>query len=323
MQRCHSCLAECRESFCRGCSKRLFMGRKVSHVLEFTKDEFILEKINTGGRLSISGVQIKHLLRLKKNRLQLTNTGGGYILKPAGGGLFLHTDAVAANEHVTTQIARRVFSINTAEGAYMEMSDGTPVYISKRFDRTPEGVPLPAEDFAQIAGKSEEEGGSDYKYDFSYEAAGYLIKKYAAAAELELEKFFRQILFSYLIGNGDAHLKNFMLLRNDEYGDYLLSPAYDLLCTRLHLPNESDMALQLFADGYESESYKAGTKYMREDFEELAARFGISTAKADLIISEYSNKISEITKLIDASFLNDELKEQYITYYREKSERVK
>ncbi|MCK6614363.1 MAG: HipA domain-containing protein [Ignavibacteriaceae bacterium] len=319
--RCHSCLKECVDSFCRSCRRLLFNGRMVSHILPFSRNGFMEAKLQSGSRISISGVQIKHLLRLQKNRFELTASGGEYILKPAGSGSFLFPELLAANEHLTMQAASQVFDLKTAPNAFMLLSDGSPAYIIKRFDRTSTGTPLPVEDFAQIAGKSSETGGPDFKYNSSYEEIGNLIRKYVSAPELELEKFFRLVFFNYLISNGDAHLKNFSLLRNDEFGDYLLSPAYDLLCTRLHLPNESDTALDLFADGYESEGYKAGSKYLREDFEELGRRLGLHEDSVQTIINDYIHKSEDLKDLTEKSFLSVELKKQYILLYNEKVRR--
>lgn len=319
---CHSCLRASGQSFCRSCRKLLFRGRSISHVLDFTRADFSHQKTNSGGRLSISGVQIKHLLTLSKSRLLLSDSGGEYILKPSGAGAFLFPDALAANEHLTMQIASQVFGVAAAPCAYMQMSDGTPVYITKRFDRTEGGAPLPAEDFAQLAGKSAEREGINYKYNSSYEELGGLIKKYVSASELELEKLFRLVLFNYLLSNGDAHLKNFTLLRNEEFGDYLLSPAYDLVCTRLHLPNESDTALEFFAGGFETESFKAGTKYLREDFLELAKRFGLQASLAAAHINSYIQKEDAVIRLTKNSFLPEELKPLYIQHYRDKTKRL-
>ena len=90
------------------------------------------------------------------------------------------------------------------------------------------------EDFASLAGKSSDNAGPNFKYDYSYEEMGFLIRKFVPAWRIEIEKFFSHVLFNYLISNGDAHLKNFALFESGS-GDYLHSPAYDLINTRIHV----------------------------------------------------------------------------------------
>ena len=84
------------------------------------------------------------------------------------------------------------------------------------------------EDFAQIAERTEETHGKNYKYDFSYEEMAELLKRYVNAYSIEVEKYFNIIFFNYLFSNGDSHLKNFSLFRNEKYGDYLL--PHSMIC---------------------------------------------------------------------------------------------
>ncbi len=168
-----------------------------------------------------------------------------------------NVDQVPANEHLTMQIAKQVYGINTAENAMIFFQDGTPAYITRRFDVKDHVAGLAGkrgtEDFATLAGKTKDNAGPDFKYDYSYEEIGLLIRRYVPAWRVEIEKLFSLVVFNYLFSNGDAHLKNFSLLESSK-GDYLLSPAYDLLNTRLHI-DDTDFALQkgLFLDNYKSE----------------------------------------------------------------------
>src|SRR6202030_3091681 len=109
-----------------------------------------------------------------------------------------------------------------------------------------------------------------YKYDCSSEEIGDLIRRYVAAYPVDLERYFKLVTFNYLVNNGDSHVKNFSLIRNEQTGEYNLTPAYDLLNTRLHLPDESRTALELFKDDFETESYKANGYYAYDDFVVLA-----------------------------------------------------
>jgi serine/threonine-protein kinase HipA len=319
---CFSCLKDCDTTYCYSCRKVLFNGRKVKNTLGFSLPEFTDLKLRASARISISGVQIKHSLILEKNKLKLTEYGGEYILKPVPHGTFLFLDQVPANEHLTMQIAKQIFGIDTAPNSLIYFSDGSPAYITKRFDISPSGEKYSVEDFAQIAKKSEETDGIDYKYKYSYESMAGLIRKYIAASAVELEKFFKLVVFNYIISNGDAHLKNFSLFRNTEYGDYLLTPAYDLLCTRIHSPYEPDMALDLFKDNYESENYKHSSKYTRADFIEFGSRLGIRIERINMILDDYARNDSRVEELVVKSFLSPMIQIEYMKHFRDKCKRI-
>lgn len=320
---CHSCLKECDDSFCYSCRKILFDGRKVSHILEFTMPEFTDMKLKDSSRLSISGMQLKHSLKLEKNKLRLTASSGQYILKPVPNGVFKHLDQLPANEHLTMQIAKQVFDIDVAPNAFVYFKDEQPAYVTRRFDIAEAGKRYVVEDFAQIAQKTAETDGENYKYNFSYEQIGELVKKSVAVSDLELEKYFKIVLFNYLVSNGDAHLKNFSLYRNYEFGDYLFTPAYDLVCTKIHSPYESDLALELFKDGYESENYKHSSKYTTEDFLEFGNRLGITSRKVEQILAEYNLKLKLVRDLVSHSFLSQPFQKMYLELFQNKCERIK
>ena len=250
---CPGTLAEGFTTYSPGCLRRVFNGRKVSHLLQYNTpahDEGVAKEfMDNRKRISISGVQEKLSMLLEKNVLRLTRQGeqGTYILKPIPRDI-RYPDQVPANEHLTMQIARQVFGINTAKNAMIFFRDGTPAYITKRFDVKEDGMKWGKEDFASLAGKSSGNSGPNFKYDYSYEELGVLIRRFVPAWRIEIEKFFTLVLFNYLVSNGDAHLKNFALLETSS-GDYLLSPAYDLLNTRIHV-DDADFALDkgLFRD---------------------------------------------------------------------------
>jgi serine/threonine-protein kinase HipA len=309
---CPSCLKPGYKEFCAPCRKALFNGARVSPVLPFTRPEFSQRKREHGGRLSISGVQSKHSLKLNGSVLELTEVGGEYILKPIVAGELDNLDAMSANEHATMQMARQVNHIDTAECAIVFFSDDlSPAYLTKRFDRAPDGARLPQEDFAQIAQITEETQGVNYKYDFSYEKIASLMKCFVSSYAIEVEKFLRLILFNYLVHNGDAHLKNFSLYRDPLINTYLMTPAYDLLNTRLHLPNESAMALDLFEADYATESYRVNGFYSRNDFVEFGARVGIPLIRIERIIDEIIGRRTQAEDLLNRSFLNESCKARY------------
>ena len=274
---CPGTLAEGFTTYSPSCLRNLYSGKKVNHVLPYEQpeqSEEVAEKfMENRKRISISGVQEKLSFLLDKNLLRLTNEGekGTYILKPIPRDL-KKVDQVPANEHLTMQIAKQVYGLKTAECAMIFFKNGSPAYITKRFDVKEEGEKWGKEDFATLAGKTKDNAGANFKYEYSYEEIGMLIQKYVPAWRVEIEKYFSLVVFNFLFSNGDAHLKNFSLLESSK-GDYLLSPAYDLVNTQLHV-DDSDFALDkgLFADGFKSEEYKKRGHPSKSDFIEFAKR---------------------------------------------------
>lgn len=323
MNKCHSCLKDNNEEFCRSCSKKFFGSSRLSNILQFSRPEFNEVRLANSYKLSISGVQVKYSLKLEKKQLVLTNQGGQYIIKPIPYGSFKYMDSIPANEHLTMQIANQVFKIKTALNALMHFKDNEPAYIVKRFDVLENGEKVLQEDFAQIADKTEDNAGQNYKYEYSYEEIALLMKKFVAAYPIEAEKFYSLVIFNYLIGNGDAHVKNFSLFRNNQFGDYTLTPAYDLLNTNLHIPNEPDTALELFKDGFESESYKSGSKFTSEDFYIFGKRIGMKEPRIKNILNNFIMHKDQIETLTNKSFLADDLKAIYLEIVNNRRERLK
>lgn len=317
---CPGTLAEKFSTYSPACLKKMFNGKRVSHILNYdspSKDDKAAEIfIENRKRISISGVQIKISLILEKNILRLTEKGehGTYILKPVPRDVKM-VDQVPANEHLTMQIARQVYNIPTAENALIFFKDGTPAYITKRFDLIADGSKLGKEDFASLAGKTSMNAGGNYKYNSSYEEIGYLIQKFVPAWRVEIEKYFQIVIFNFLFSNGDAHLKNFALLENSS-GDYLLSPFYDLLNTRLHV-NDSDFALTkgLFADDFKSEKYKNTGHPGLSDFVEFGKRIGVNENRISKLLAPFTVKQEFVETLVKRSFLNSKSKKAYALNY--------
>ena len=311
---CFSTLAATKPGvfFTVGARKKLFQGKKVSPVLEFDRARFGVIRRENAARMSISGIQDKISLRLEKNRLVPAVENGEYILKPVPSleGIDLLED-IPANEHVSMQIAAQVFRLPTAANGLMYFSDGVPAYIVRRFDRRPDtGEKLHQEDFCQLSGRSPDTNGPNYKYDASYEEVGELLYHFCPAAPIEALKLFRQIIFNYLIGNGDAHLKNFSLLESRD-GDMLLTPAYDLLSTSVHFPNESRAALELFRD-FETPQFAANGFFTLSDFRELGKRFKLPAKSVETVFAEFQRSLPSIESLVDRSFLSPPAKTRYL-----------
>lgn len=321
MTRCPGCLKPDHDTFCAKCHKSLFgpARPRVPAVLPFTRPAYDREKLAvTADRLSISGIQTKISLALVDGRLRMVNSGGRYILKPRPHGTFLRLEMSPVNEHLTMQIARQVFDISVADNALVTFQDGEPAYLVRRFDVQDDGTKSLQEDFAQIAGRSPESHGANFKYDFSYEAIGDLIRQHVATYRVDLERFFTLVVFNYLVNNGDAHAKNFSLIRDDATGQYHLTPAYDLLNTRLHLPDETRTALELFKDEFETESFRANAFHACDDFAELAKRLGLVEKRSKRILETFIGNGAEVEAMIDASGLSDECKGLYKAHVRDR-----
>ncbi|HBJ86002.1 MAG TPA: hypothetical protein DDZ88_19465 [Verrucomicrobiales bacterium] len=291
----------------------LWGGRRVAPVLPFEQKVFADFRREAAPRISISGVQDKISLRLEKGVLTPTDRDGEFILKPVPRALTGTLDLVGdvpANEHVTMQIAAQVFGLRVAACGLVFFPDGEPAYIVRRFDRdAATGRKLAQEDFCQLAGKSRATHGENYKYNGTHEELGRLLRQYCPAWKVESERLFALIAFNYLCGNGDAHLKNFSVLETP-FGDSALSPAYDLLCTTLHLPNESRTALDFF-DGFATPSFDANGFVKHADFTELAHRFSIRPDRAEAILRRHIHELPAIDALLDSSLLSTEAKTRY------------
>jgi serine/threonine-protein kinase HipA len=320
---CPGTLAAGFETYSPSCLRRLFYGKSVSHFLTMPspqKDEDTLaEFLQNMKRISVSGFQAKISMVLDKNILRLTNEGeqGTHILKPIPA-LLKKREEVPANEHLTMQIASQVYGINTAENALIFFKGGEPAYITKRFDvkDVKEKLKWGQEDFASLAGKTTLQ--SNEKYEYSYEEGGKLIQKYVPAWRVEIEKYFSLVVFNFLFSNGDAHLKNFSLLESTR-GDYLLSPAYDLVNTKLHV-DDTDFALDkgLFADGFKSEQYKKNGHPSKTDFTAFGKRIGVAESRVEKLLNPFLEKHSFMETLVSRSFLNDTNKRSYLLMYNTK-----
>jgi serine/threonine-protein kinase HipA len=304
----------------------MFNGKKVSHVLPYNSPEVDEEDqqkfMQNQKRISISGVQEKYSVLLEKNNLRLTEEKeqGTYILKPKPHGL-QRTRMVPVNEHLTMQIAAQVYKIQTAENGIVFFINNEPAYITKRFDIGPNGIKLGQEDFASLAGKTEENAGKSFKYNYSYEGIAELIEEYVGAWKVEMEKYYSLVIFNFLFSNGDAHLKNFSLLETIN-GDYILSPAYDLLDTRIHVNEESPFALDndLFKEWNWSNCRIQNPDHYpcKEDFIEFGKRIGINEKRVMKILAPFLREQPEVEILIKRSFLDEETMMLYRSHYKER-----
>ncbi|BAV09596.1 serine/threonine-protein kinase HipA [Filimonas lacunae] len=297
--------------------------KNVSHILPFGspgKSNELTRSYNEKRKvISISGVQEKYYLQLNKNTLSLGDRAGSHILKPIPTVRLERVSDLPANEHVSMQIARQVYGINTASCGIIFFEDGEPAYITRRFDFKPDGSgKYRLEDFAALLSKTPEREGDVFKYNAAYIDIAQQIQRYAAAAPVVLLEFFRIVVFNYLIGNGDAHLKNFSLMETEQ-GDFILSPAYDLLCTALHI-DDSKLALHngLYPGDYEEKSYATFGTYTRASFIVFAEMIGINTAVATKVVDKIIKGVPDAIALIDRSFLSEDAKYNYINILKDR-----
>lgn len=311
---CPGTLAEGFDTYSRACLNKVFQGKKVHHVLPYNSpatdpatDDLFLENRR---HISISGVQEKFSVVLEKNKLRLASAGerGTYILKPIPGA-GKNSDQMPANEHLTMQIARQIYGIETAENAMIFFKNGAPAFITKRFDVNENGEKLAQEDFASLAGRTPQTRGEHYKYAGNYMDMFRFMEQHLPAYKLEALKLLKILVFNYLFSNGDAHFKNFSLIETP-MGDFRLSPAYDLLNSRIHI-NDSDFAL----DGGLLPGH-LGQGIIRRQFAVLAGQAGIQEKFFNDLMSLMVSKSVLVEKMAAASFLNETTKRNYWQSYQ-------
>lgn len=310
IQRCLYCYGELTEGetdFHTKCS-RAFFGTVKPPVLDISDAEMKAMATEIVSRsVAVPGVQPKLSLHMEKNpddpkksRLTIVGMlGGGYILKPQSESY----RALPENEDLTMKLAFMV-GISTAKHSLIRTTSGSLAYITKRFDRI-EKAKVPMEDFCQLA-----ELPSVKKYDSSMEKAGKLLLKYSSAPGFDALAFFEIVLFSFMTGNADMHLKNFSIIRDSE-NQYRLAPAYDLLSTRLALPEDQEqMALTINAKK---------NKLKRNDFLELADRLNIVRSAAEKSIARMIGHREKMEDMIEKSFMPADLQEKYTALIRERA----
>ena len=310
---CHSCLKQCTDSFCTKCRKLLFGKSNISHVLPFGRPTgSSVMKSATSTKISISGVQPKFSLKLVSNALELTTMKGEYILKTTPLSHLDNIGDMVANEHVTMQLAKQVFGLRVAECAVMEFNNNVPVYLTRRFDVNDDGTRTKQEDFAQLGEISESTHGPNHKYEsLSYEGISNLMQRHIPTYDIDVEEFFKLVLFNYLVQNGDAHIKNFSVYTDPKTNTTRLTPAYDLLNTHIHLPNDGRCALDLFDGGYETPSFSNDSFYRHIDFHEFGIKIGVPEKRVIKFLDLIVSKETKIHSLLDVSFMSKTSIEKY------------
>jgi serine/threonine-protein kinase HipA len=301
MNRCDICGREINESdrYHTACLRRLFGTTRIVKVqLNLSDIPIVAQKM--AGKMSISGVQPKLTMTRKGDAMIPIQTGGQYILKP-------QTQTfrnLPENENLCMNIASQL-GIDVPPHGLFDLKDGSRAYIIRRFDRTEQGGKKRCEDFSQILGFGD-------KYSGSVEQIGRRLKELSDFPGIDAQLLFERILLFFLIGNGDAHLKNYSMLET-EHGGLRLSPAYDIVCSKLVIQEELDSALTIRGKH---------NKLQRRDFEMLSDYLNIPN-KARGNIMQKMNGILEIAKHdIPDSHLPVEDKEIMVKIIEERWKRI-
>lgn len=305
MSFCNGCLKGNVDGFCPACESKLFDRSKVPTTLDFNWDDIQDKIMGYPGGFSISGVQPKGFIGRNRNNLLAPNRDmeSMYIVKPfLDSRRKLFRDS-PANEHLTMAMADQIFNIPTAKCALMYFADEEPVYLTRRFDRDKNGTPLRQEDFTSIL--NIENSGINKYNAASYEEVG---KKLAPIDKI---RFLKILIFNFITGNGDVHLKNLSLLESSD-GDMILSPSYDLMNTKLHI-NDPQIAMNLFKELERTKERLLLTTYNYSimDFYDLGRRFNVRENIIEKIVEEFAGSIEDMIKFIDRSFLSDPGKQKY------------
>jgi serine/threonine-protein kinase HipA len=287
------------------CIREVFGGGIVSHQLD----------------LDLPDESGHYVLKLHRRKFSFA-PDGQYILKTSPADIINAGDH-AANAHLTMQLASEIFDIPTAPAAMIFLKDGTPAYITKRFDVKKDGGSCVVRDFADLAGLHEGNAGSHFRYQTSYYEMSLLIDKYFPAAIVAKEQFFRMVVFNYLFSNGDAHLEKFALLDCDHNGDGRLAPAFDLINTALHGDN-GDLALLggLYDRDFEKLSFKALGYYGYDDFFQFGMKMGIVSFRVKRFMDQLLGSKQEVLDMIGRSFLSSDLKAEYARLYEDRHARL-
>ncbi len=275
--------------------RQLSAKLKDLEILPYSSDEFYKEYINRAGKMSIQGIQPKlsMILNAAKQRFEIVDIMGKFIAKPQN----RNYHELPENEDLTMRMAK-VCGIEIPWHGLIFSKNDELCYMIKRFDRKGHRSKLAVEDFSQLAQKKRKT-----KYDSSMEKVVSVIDQFATFPVIEKLKLFRIVLFNFLTGNEDMHLKNFSLITREQKVE--MSPSYDLLNTSIAIeaPIE-EIALSI-----------AGKKsnLKKKDFVEYFARQRMRLPGKNIhtILEEIESCIPQWENLISISFLSDNMKDKY------------
>lgn len=294
---CYKPLADGERNFHPKCCRKIF-GIPQPPELPYTrKDINQLATEVVRAQTAVTGVQPKlsvdfEAMSHPHRRFTIVGLWGRYILKP-------QTDAyphLPELEDLTMHLAEAA-KIETVPHSLIRFADGELCYITRRIDRTDNGGKIAMEDMCQLSERLTED-----KYRSSHERVAKLIRKYSSIPQLDIVKYWEQVLFSWIIGNADMHLKNYSLYSPE--GEPVLTPAYDLLSTAIVMPEDiEELALTL-----------AGKKrkLKKKHFINAMTESGLTEKVVDNIINRFVKIAPAWEKLIAVSFLPEEMQIQLL-----------
>ena len=284
--------------FHKSCAKKMFGACDVPNIPYTRKEINELARVVVEKRTTITGVQSKLSMDLENDehgnpqRLTIVGVLGRYILKPQTE----RFEALPEVEDLTMHLAE-IARIETVPHSLIRFADGELNYITRRIDRTDDGHKLPMEDFCQIAGLM-----TDQKYQGCYEYIASLIQQYSSVTGLDITKFWEQVIFSWIVGNADMHMKNFSLI-STERGKYHLTPTYDQVSTTLVMPEDTE-ELALPLQGFKK-------SLMPFDFIYAMTDSGVEQKVAERIIKRFQKYKDPWFECIDKSFITENQKQHY------------
>lgn len=276
--------------------KKMF-GTSHTPVIRFTLSEISKQAQKLAGQLSISGVQPKLSVKLdkKENALVTVTDKGQFILKPQTS-VF---PGLPENEQCCMDIAEQL-QIETPLHCLLPLKDRSLAYVVKRFDRKNK-IKIHQEDFAQIL-------EADDKYKGSAEQIGRKLKELSSAPGYDCQLFFERLTLNFILGNGDAHLKNYSISYKEDGAR--LSPAYDIVSSKLFIPEEADSALSI--NGKKNRLKLA-------DFDALAEYLNIPIK---IRYEKFSHKFNLIKKIVESSSLKHPRQQELIEIIKERLRRL-
>ena len=275
---------------------RKFFGMREAPLLEYRHEDLdqLAEQI-IRAQTSLTGVQPKLSLNLSKHegcsRLTIVGLWGDYIFKP-------QTDMypqLPENEDLTMHLAEAT-KIRVVPHSLIRLADGKLGYITKRIDRTKKGEKIDMEDMCQLTLHP-----TEYKYKGSHEQIAKVIKQHCDMPKLDLTNYMQELLFCFVTGNNDMHLKNFSLYRPSN--GYQLTPAYDLINVAIANPEDKE-ELALSLSGRK-------TNLKLNDFLRSATLMGLEEIVVLRLIDNMRKAMPKWKSLIHSSFLSEDMKDRY------------
>lgn len=311
MSRCLYCNKELNsgeQDFHNACARKFF-GISPAPIFDYTRaDMDTLAEEVIQSQTTLTGVQPKISLHLNEHkgcsRLTIVGLWGGFILKPQTE-TFPYLPEV---EQLTMCLAEQ-FGISVVPHSLIRMKDGELCYITRRIDRHPSNEKIAMEDLCQLS-----ERPTEYKYKSSYEQVAKVIREYSSLPEMDLTRYYELLIFCWLTGNNDMHLKNFALY-NPAGESFRMTPAYDLLNAALVNPKDKE-ELALTLNGRKK-------KIKLEDFVQAMQKAGISDRIITNIFRRFQKKCPEWEQTIQQSFLPKEYQEAYWKMVMERLERLR